>query len=44
MLGDINIASRSFNGFAGPRVVGDTTGKDCQKVSKLLNFYWNMVF
>jgi acetyl-CoA carboxylase carboxyl transferase subunit beta len=28
MLGDINISEPALIGFAGPRVVRDTTGKD----------------
>jgi acetyl-CoA carboxylase carboxyl transferase subunit beta len=44
MLGDINISEPgALIGFTGPRVVRDTTGKDLQKVSRLLNFFFSMV-
>lgn len=43
MLGDINIAEpEALIGFAGPRIVKETIGRDYQMDSKLQNLYWNM--
>ena len=40
MLGDINIAEpNALIGFAGPKVVKETIGKDLPKASKHLSFY-----
>ena len=44
MLGDIIISEPgALIGFAGPRVVKDTTGQDLPEGFQRSNFYWNMV-
>ena len=44
MLGDLNIAEPgALIGFAGPRVVKETIGKDLPKASKPPNSCWNTV-
>jgi hypothetical protein len=44
MLGDINIAPRSFNGVGGPRVVGDTTGKIARRFPNIRIFIGTWLF
>ena len=43
MLGDFNIAEpNALIGFAGPRVIKETIGKDLPKVFKAPSSYWTM--